>query len=76
MGTEAFAPYSLTRIATDGRPLWNAESSIGQLSQILAGSDTIALIGERPPVPDQVPEPILVLIESASGRTQIVSLWR
>lgn len=76
MGTEAFAPYSLTRLATDGRPLWNAESSIGQLSQILPGSDTIALIGERPPVPDQVPEPILVLIESASGRTQIVSLWR
>jgi hypothetical protein len=75
-GAELFAPFSLTRLAPNGSPLWNAASGIGRLTQILPGTETIALIGERPPVPNQVPEPILVLVTAASGEVRTVSLWR
>lgn len=75
-GKELFAPFTLSRIAPDGKPIWDAATGIGRLQQVLPGADSIALIGERPPVPDKVPEPILVLINTASGATNTVSLWR
>jgi hypothetical protein len=46
------------------------------LKQVLPGADSIALIGERPPVPSKVSEPILVLFNTTTGATNIVSLWR
>jgi hypothetical protein len=76
VGTELFAPYTLTRLLPDGTAHWSAATGIGRLQQALPGSDVIALVGERPPVPDHVPEPILVLISTATGATTVVSLWR
>lgn len=75
-GPDLFAPFTLTRLASDGKELWNSATGIGRLSQVLPGTATIALIGERPPVPNQVPEPILVLIDATIGATNTVSLWR
>lgn len=75
-GKELFAPFTLTRIAPDGKPIWDTATGIGRLSQVLPGADTIALIGERPPVPNKVSDPILVLINIASGTTNTISLWR
>jgi hypothetical protein len=75
-GKELFAPFTLTRIAPDGKPIWETTTGIGRLQQALPGADNIALIGERPPVPNKVPEPILVLINTASGTTNTISLWR
>jgi hypothetical protein len=75
-GKELFAPFTLTRLAPDGNPIWNAATGIGRLQQVLPGADSIALIGERPPVPNKVSEPILVLINTANGTINTVSLWR
>lgn len=75
-GTELFAPFTLTRLGLDGKPLWSADAGIGRLGQVLPGTESIALIGERPPVPGQVPEPILVFVNSATGEVATVSLWR
>jgi hypothetical protein len=75
-GTELFAPYTLRRLTLDGKPVWSADTGIGRLDQVLPGSDFIAVIGERPPIPDKVPEPILVLVNAATGSTNTVSLWR
>ncbi len=75
-GTELFAPYTLTRLAPDGKVLWNAATGIGRLEQVLPGAETIVLKGERTPEPNKVPEPILVLVAVATGTSKSVSLWR
>lgn len=75
-GTELFAPFTLTRLSPDGRSIWNASTGIGRLHQVLPGDDVIALIGERPSVPNKVPEPILMFVNVKDGRTNAVSLWR
>lgn len=75
-GTELSAPFTLTRMTPDSKPVWSAATGIGRLQQVLPDPTTIALIGERPPIPDQVPEPILVLINAKSGETRTLSLWR
>jgi hypothetical protein len=71
-----FAPFTLTRLAPDGKAIWDTATGIGRLSQVLPGADTIALIGERTPVPNKLPEPILVLINTTNGTINTVSLWR
>lgn len=75
-GTELFASFTLTRVAPDGKEIWNAVTDLGRLAQVLPGENSIALIGERPAVPNKVPEPILVLINTTTGATTAVSLWR
>ncbi len=75
-GKELFAPYTLTRLTPDGKAIWNTATGIGRLEQVLPGSDVIALIGERPPVPNKVSEPILVLLNAMNGEIKTVTLWR
>jgi hypothetical protein len=75
-GKELFAPFTLTRLAPDGKAIWDTATGIGRLQQVMPGADTIALIGERPPVTNKVSEPILVLINTANGTINTVSLWR
>ena len=75
-GKELFAPFTLTRIAPDGKELWNTATGIGRLEQVLPGESIIVLKGERSPVPNKVPEPILVLVNTTTGTTNAVSLWR
>lgn len=75
-GTELFAPYTVTRLAHDGQELWSVDTGLGRLEQVLPGENIILLKGERPPVPNKASEPILVLVNAASGATNVVSLWR
>lgn len=75
-GTELFAPYTLTRLTLDGNALWSGPTGLGRLQQVLPAPYMIALIGERPPIPNKVPEPILVLVNPHTGAANTVSLWR
>lgn len=75
-GEELFAPYSVTRLALDGKELWTAPTGLGRLEQVLPGENIIVLKGERTPVPNKVPEPILVAIDAQTGRLNTISLWR
>lgn len=76
VGTELFAPYTLTRLSPFGGEIWNATTGIGRLDQVLPGDKTIVLKGDRTPVPGKVPEPIAVLVDVATGAVREVSLWR
>lgn len=66
----------VARIEPTGQILWTTDSGIDYLKQILPGVEMTAFIGERPSVPNKVPEPILVLVNTLTGATNIVSLWR
>lgn len=66
----------VARIALDGQVLWTSDTGIDYLKQILPGAEQTAFLGERPPVPNKVPEPILVLVHTATGATTTISLWR
>ncbi|MEQ1755857.1 MAG: hypothetical protein ABL973_17175 [Micropepsaceae bacterium] len=61
-----------------GKVLWSTNTNLDRftLKQILPGPDVIALIGERPPIPDKLSEPLLVLVDTKTGKLTTHSLWR
>lgn len=65
----------LARVAPDGTVLWETQTGIDDLQQVLPDVAAPALIGTRPRVPDKVPEPILVVVDTASGKVDQRSLW-
>lgn len=73
---EASTALHLARLSTAAAPLWTTATGIGRLMQVLPASDRLALIGERPATAARVPEPILVLVDPATGESRTVSLWR
>lgn len=73
---ELTAPWALERITTEGKSVWSTDTGIGTLKQILSDPQLIVLIGERPPVPNKVSEPILVLLNTDTAAVRTVSLWR
>lgn len=68
----------MARVDDVGASLWTVETGIEHfgLQQILPGVDSVAFVGTRPPVPDQVSEPLLVIVDYATGQTRTESLWR
>lgn len=75
----ALAPngtLQVARIHPDGEVHWTADTGIGRLLQILPDANVMAFIGERPPVPNKVSEPILVHVNTATGAITTLSLWR
>ena len=66
----------VTRLGTDGKTGWTTDTGIGRLDQVLPDEKVIAFIGTRPAVPNKVPEPILVLINTRTGGVTTNPLWR
>jgi len=68
----------VARVDTDGRIIWKVDTGIDRflLSQILPGANSVVFIGPRPQVPDKVSEPLLVLVDNASGKITTTSLWK
>lgn len=68
----------VSRVDAAGKIAWRADTGIDRfkLGQILPDPRHIAFIGTRPPVPDKVPEPILVVIDTQSGALAVTSLWQ
>jgi len=68
----------VARVDTAGQVLWSMDTGIDrfQLQQILPGSGLTAFVGPRPAVPDVVPEPLLVILENATGKLTVHSLWQ
>lgn len=68
----------VARVDDAGKLLWRADTGIDRfrLQQILPGEEAVAFVGTRPPVPDKVSEPLLVIVDSDSGRQVTHSLWR
>lgn len=68
----------VSRMDLSGKTLWSVNTAIDRfnLKQILPGPDAFAFVGARLPVPGKVSEPLLVLVENATGKTTTHSLWR
>lgn len=69
---------ALARVADDGDVVWRADTPLDRftLQQILPGERSTAFVGTRPPVPGKVSEPLLVLVDHATGEVTTHSLWR
>lgn len=72
------ATLAVARVDSAGGVLWTVDTGIERfkLEQILPGSVSSAFIGTRPPVPDKVSEPLLVIVEHATGKVTTHSLWQ
>lgn len=68
----------VARVQPDARLVWKTDTGIDRfkLVQILPDARTPAFIGTRPAVPDKVPEPILVVVDTQSGRATTTTLWK
>ncbi|MSU59898.1 MAG: hypothetical protein EXS35_17315 [Pedosphaera sp.] len=74
--TDSGGTLLVTRLEPNGKTGWTADTGIGLLEQVLPDERIIAFIGTRPAVPNKVPEPILVLLNTSTGGMTTHSLWR
>jgi hypothetical protein len=63
------------RVDAAGNIAWRVPTGIGALLDVLPDPQRPAFVGTRPAVPDQVPEPILVVLDAAGGAPVTHSLW-
>lgn len=68
----------VSRTDMQGNLLWSTETGLDRyyVSQILPGAEAFAFVGTRPPVEGKLSEPLMVLIDNATGQTAVHSLWR
>jgi hypothetical protein len=68
----------VARVDRGGTIAWKVDTGIDRfkLAQILPDTHFIAFTGTRPPVPDRVSEPILVSVDTRSGRLAATTLWK
>ncbi|MEO7412185.1 MAG: hypothetical protein ABIZ81_02415 [Opitutaceae bacterium] len=68
----------LARVDSTGKILWRTDTGIERfkLAQILPDARNVAFIGTRPPVPDKLSEPILVIVDNPSGAVSTTTLWK
>lgn len=68
----------VARVDGDGNLLWAKDTAIDRfrLQQILPGERITAFVGTRIAIPDKVSEPIIVLLDHATGELSTRSLWR
>jgi hypothetical protein len=77
-GPDPKASLVLARADDKGAIAWKVDTGIERfnLRQLLPGEKSVAFVGTRPPVPDKVSEPILVIVDLATGRAATHSLWQ
>ncbi|MBK9176786.1 MAG: hypothetical protein IPM46_10735 [Flavobacteriales bacterium] len=62
----------------NGSVLWRTDTGIDRfaLQQILPGQESTAFLGTRPREEGKVPEPLLVIVDHATGEAHTEALWR
>jgi hypothetical protein len=68
----------VSRVDMQGKLLWSTDTGLHRFSlkQILPGEDVVAFVGERPPIPDKLSEPLIVLVDTQTGKLTTHTLWR
>lgn len=68
----------VSRVDEEGGIKWTSDTGIDRfhLTQVLPSDSYTAFVGTRIPVPDKVSEPIVVIIDHATGAISTHSLWR
>lgn len=67
---------TISRVNAAGEPLWTTNTGIADLDQILPDAEHAAFTGKRPRIPGKVQEPVLAIINNATGVATIHSLWQ
>lgn len=74
---------AVSRVGLDGKLLWTRDTGLHRfklqqllLGQVLQGQGRTVFVGTRPPVPNQLSEPLLVILDQASGKISSHSLWQ
>ncbi|MBL9149909.1 MAG: hypothetical protein JNM94_14560 [Phycisphaerae bacterium] len=66
----------LARVDDDGTTRWETDLGIATLEEVLPDSQRPAFIGLRPTTPNVLAEPILVVVDAATGKATTYSLER
>ena len=68
----------VARATAAGALVWKTDTGIARLAlvQILPGEQAMVFVGTRPAVPNKVSEPLLVIVENATGKSATHSLWQ
>lgn len=68
----------VARMDPQGNVAWKVDTGIDRfkLGQILPDPRQVTFIGTRPPVANQVPEPILVILDTRTGGVSTSTLWK
>lgn len=68
----------LARVDRQGKAIWKTDTGLDRFSleQLLPGAGATAFVGTRPAVPDKLSEPLVVLVDHATGALTNHSLWR
>lgn len=77
IGAQATLLVSRVEIAS-GRLLWTRDTGLDRfkLEQVLPAEGSTAFVGTVPPVPGKVSEPIIALLDHATGDLTRYSLWQ
>ena len=75
---DARATLVVARADHEGRLAWKVDTGIDRfrLQQVLPGPGSVVFVGPRPPIPGKVSEPLLVIVDVATGQAVTHSLWR
>lgn len=75
---DARATLVVARTDLEGRLAWKVDTGIDRFSlqQMLPGPGSVGFVGPRPPIPGKVSEPLLVIVDVATGQATAHSLWR
>lgn len=67
----------VARLDAEGKVLWSQDTGLDRfkLQQILPGEDAFAFVGTRPPVEGELSEPLVVVVDNASGMLRSHTLW-
>ncbi len=74
---DSTATLLFSRIDPNGDVLWQVDSGLDRhsLQHILPGAESTAFVGIRPRVPNQVPEPLIVIVDHLAGGRIERSVW-
>ncbi|MEO7966667.1 MAG: hypothetical protein ABIT38_22440 [Gemmatimonadaceae bacterium] len=67
--------YVVSRVEAEGRIIWQIDTGIAQLNDVLPNASWPAFVGTRPRVPGMVSEPILVIVDARNGHLTTRSRW-
>jgi hypothetical protein len=68
----------VSRVGDKGEVLWSADTGLDRhtLRRIFPGDGVMAFVGNRPPEPGKLSEPMVVLIDARTGQVAPHTLWR
>lgn len=67
---------TLARVGKSGQPTWLADTRIAEVEQYLPGTAKVVVRGKGPKIPDKVQDPVLAIVDTATGAISVSVLWQ